>query len=124
MVADSPFGPTSYERRIVYGLGPWPAPHGSGYRRIESLVEVTDDIVDVFDADTEPDRLRSDPGLALSGNLIDCENKRTHARCCIGPATTFPDAQPLRLFYLATRLPNHLVVREVKRQIWRAWVGL
>ena len=36
--------------------------------RIERLIEVTDDVVDVFDADTEPHRLGSDPGLALFFN--------------------------------------------------------
>src|SRR5579872_2436962 len=56
------------KRRRADGLGPVPAVYGPDYRRIESLVEVSDDIVEVFDADTEPDHLGSHPGVALFFN--------------------------------------------------------
>src|SRR5882724_1400519 len=36
-----------------------------GSRRVEGLIEVADDVVDVFDADAEADHLGSHPGLAL-----------------------------------------------------------
>ena len=36
--------------------------------RIECLIEVADDVVDMFDADAKPDRLGSHPGLALFFN--------------------------------------------------------
>jgi len=38
--------------------------------RIECLVEVGDDVADVFDADAEPNRLRSTPALRCSFNHI------------------------------------------------------
>src|SRR5437867_9705656 len=43
-------------------------PPSSANSRIERLIEVADDVVDVFDADTEPHRLGFNPGLALFFN--------------------------------------------------------
>src|SRR5260370_11225938 len=51
----------SYDRRIADALRRWPA-------RFKRLIEVADDVVNMFDADTEPHHLRSHPGLALFFN--------------------------------------------------------